>query len=95
MRTMKLLAFLLAATLCASAAVVSAFTFNKPKRPALTHFAFDLEEAPPTTARTVTDNDGEKVDISSLPLPPTQGRNLFRNIRDSISYINGEIQPLL
>ena len=27
-------------------------------------------------------------DISSLPLPPSQGMNLYRNIRDSISYIS-------
>ncbi|KAL7483069.1 hypothetical protein ACHAW6_008736 [Cyclotella cf. meneghiniana] len=29
----------------------------------------------------------EKRDVSKLPLPPNQGMNLYRNIRDSISYL--------
>lgn len=84
----RLCPFLLSATLCAIPDGVSAFTFNTRRRPPLTHFALDLDDAPTTTEISDEVNDVEKVDTSSLPLPPTLGRNLYRNIRDSISYIN-------
>ena len=96
MRRMRLCA-LLSAALCASSDVVSAFTTSNiqstKQLDSLTHSSLrsTLDEAPSTT-NTKSDeaNDAENVDVSSLPEPPSLGRNIFRNLRDSISYINSE-----
>ena len=96
MRRMRLCA-LLSAALCASSDVVSAFTTSNiqstKQLDSLTHSSLrsTLDEAPSTTnTKSDEDNHVENVDVSSLPEPPSLGRNIFRNLRDSISYISSE-----
>ena len=101
MRRMRLCA-LLSAALCASSDVVSAFTTSniqsaKQLDSPLTHSSLrsTLDEAPSTTNTNSDEaNDAENVDVSSLPEPPSLGRNIFRNLRDSISYISSETTSL-
>lgn len=73
--------------LCLSAQSVFSFSSTRP----LALHGHGVAQAQPNLRSTMTPVENEqkpKRDISDLPLPPNQGMNFFRNIRDSVSYLS-------